>query len=261
MLKHFKGLQVVIVIFCVTGPLILKLLSNEQYYPVNVRVSSTVPTNSEPARISSVQNGVKGLDSFRIFTVHAREGGSVDMDDCVQLDKYKFRLSISDYARSSVSYLFGWLYGVAGMLFIYNGFFFYSNKVTFTDSSDGKGLLSFSTKGTWYNIVLGLLLFLVIVFPTYHFPLLHIIVSVLFVAFNIVILATFSIPGERLYKHVRRLMAFLVILIFVLHFVHEAPFHPTILWGEWITLILVSIHMLVVLFKIQAASYQYCISN
>jgi hypothetical protein len=43
-------------------------------------------------------------------------------------DKWGFRLSLSDYVYSSNSYIFGMLYTMAAMLFIFNGAVYFKSQ-------------------------------------------------------------------------------------------------------------------------------------
>src|SRR5688500_3196082 len=70
-------------------------------------------------------------------------------------DNMGFRMSVSDYAYSSNSYLFGMLYMMASMLYIYNGFVYMRRK----------DFLSIQRKGSVANIIIGIFLIGVILNP------------------------------------------------------------------------------------------------
>ncbi len=247
--KAFKALQVAIVCICLIGPIAMRCIIRERYYPVDVVSVAAMPRTGDAAIVDFREIKGFGNNRTKLFTNHVLEGGLVSSLDTVEVDRIGFRLSISDYARSSKSYIFGLLYGIAASLFLYNGIFIYSKKAYVTSSG---GLeLKLDPNGTWYNIVLGILLILVVLVPNHEWPKAHIVVSILFVASNVIVLGFFGNIYERpAIKKGRIIMALIMVFAFILTRVKQSFFRFTILDYEWVALALISFHLLTVLFSL-----------
>jgi hypothetical protein len=142
-----------------------------------------------------------------------------------------FRSSISDYARMPNSYVYGMLLCMAAMLFIYNGAVYFQRTK--------KGLQGINQHGKWYNVVLGVSLLLVIIFPTDKYETVHYVFSIIFFGGNAAVTAIFYC---RKYRSIRILLAILTVVSFALFFAKILI--PTIFWAEWLSLTVVSIHFI-----------------
>lgn len=100
----------------------------------------------------------------------------------ITADNGVVRISISDYVYMLNSQVFGLLFGVAAMLFIVNG-------VIYIKTS---GLRECKKQGKWYNIVLGVSLLGVVLFPHLEFPLIHYFFAIIFFAGSAVVIALFK---------------------------------------------------------------------
>ena len=94
----------------------------------------------------------------------------------------RFRYSISKYAYMSNSYIYGMLLCMAAMLFIFNG------AVYFKSEAD----LKLDKNGKWYNVVLGISLIGVILFPPLKYVLLHRIFGAIFFMGNAFVIGFFQ---------------------------------------------------------------------
>jgi hypothetical protein len=237
-LKYFKWLQLVMVVFCVTLPWVLRYWDrNTNFYPLDIQ--------GVPERVMGDADLKVIVNTDKPMILEVSPTSKVHTLDKVEKDQYGFRSSLSDYARSSESYIFGVLYGIAGSLFIYNGIFFYSNRSTFN------GALLFNPKGTWYNIIIGILLIAVVFLPHYKYNCLHVLVSILFILSNVLVLVFFPNPHEgKTGRRLRWIMAAVIVMAFLLSQLNNSPVHPSILDAEWISLGLIAIHLLIVVFSL-----------
>ncbi|MFN8340276.1 MAG: hypothetical protein U0V64_01305 [Cyclobacteriaceae bacterium] len=142
---------------------------------------------------------------------------------------YTARESISDYVRMNNAQSFGMLLTIASMLFIFNGAV-YAHKT---------GLTGIKRHGQWYNILLGLFLLCVVLFPVSneHLKFFHYLFAISFYAGSGIIIIFLN---DR--QH-RKLSYFIVILMaagFVLFSFHVGPF--TLFWAETIGLWVIGMH-------------------
>jgi len=105
----------------------------------------------------------------------------------VSVDGEAIRPSISAYVDMEDSYIFGLLFGIAGMTFVLNGALYF--KVESDESRHPEYKIanasSYNKKkiGKWYNLILGLALFGIAIFHFERTPvseILHIIFAVIF---------------------------------------------------------------------------------
>ena len=203
-LKTFRLYQILIAVVCMVVPAILRLSDHENVYPQKVKLNDIdMLKDSIPAM---VQDSVKHIKK----------------------DHLGFRLSISDYAYSYNSYLFGMLLCIAAMLFIFNGAIYFKNQYT----------LKVNSKGKWYNVVLGLSLFGVICFPSRDFTFLHYTFASVFFFGNAVVIGLFHNKKDRIKSIV---MSVLTVVFLLLSLVLKPL---TLLWGEWLSLIVIALHFI-----------------
>ncbi len=136
-----------------------------------------------------------------------------------------FRYSISKYAYMSNSYIYGMLLCMAAMLFIFNGAVYFKSEAH----------LKLDKNGKWYNVVLGVSLIGVILFPPLKHHLFHLIFGAIFFMGNAFVIGFFqkknSIVGITL--AVLTAVSFILSLAICLF---------TLLWAEWISLATIGIH-------------------
>jgi len=143
-----------------------------------------------------------------------------------------FLYSISDYAYMDHSYVFGMLLTIAAMLFIFNGAVYFNNQ--------NKLPLQLSAYGKWYNVILGLSLLCVIIFPCNQFPVLHDIFAAIFFLGNALVIGIFY---RKKYRILSMTLAVLTVASLGLSVWGIVPWF-TLLWGEWISLIVIGVHFI-----------------
>jgi len=122
---------------------------------------------------------------------------------------------------------------VAAMLFIYNGI------IQLTLNS-GYSLMDESFwKNHGYNIILGLLLFGILLFPLNTQPKIHYILAVLFFVGCSASIAFF---GDNPDKKIRYVIATLSIFALVIHLFDKTIIN--LFWAEWIALIVIGVHFI-----------------
>ncbi|HLI94064.1 MAG TPA: hypothetical protein VKU83_10655 [Puia sp.] len=139
-----------------------------------------------------------------------------------------FRNSISQYVYISDSYIYGMLLCVAAMMFIFNGAVYFQNEER----------LGLKKAGKWYNVVLGLSLFGVILFPPHTFEVVHYLFGGLFFIGNALVTGFFHNKKDRV---ISITLAVLTLLGFV--FCYIVPW-ISLLAAEWISLAVISLHFI-----------------
>jgi MFS family permease len=142
-------------------------------------------------------------------------------------DTGAFRDSISDYVYMPHSYVFGMLLGAAAMMFIFNGALYFVTQDT----------LDISTKGKWYNVILGLLLLGVICTPHKQYSYIHYPVSIAFFVGNAIVTAIFHNKRDRV---ISIILASLTAGVFAFSYANVI----TVFWAEWASLVCISIHFI-----------------
>lgn len=137
------------------------------------------------------------------------------------------RCSISDYVTIKKSYLFGMLLCMAAMLFMFNGaVYFRQEKRKNTDNRAGK----------WYNVILGLSLLMVIILPCNVYETAHLVFAAIFFIGNAVVTGIFT----KQYRKTGITLAILTLASFVLW----ALGLFSLLWAEWVSLIVIAVHFI-----------------
>lgn len=138
-----------------------------------------------------------------------------------------FRSSISNYVYMTHSYIFGMLLCMAAMLFIFNAAVYYRNEDHYCLNKHGK----------WYNIVLGVALLGVILFPHLQYAVWHYSFAGLFFIGNSLVLAFFH---KRKDRTISITLSILVIAAIALHYLALV----TLLVGEWLSLAAIGTHFI-----------------
>ena len=129
-----------------------------------------------------------------------------------------FRTSVSNYAYSVYSYVFVFLLTLAGSLFLYNGIGY---------------------RRHWYNSLLGVSLFGVVLTPHLDYTIIHYFFASTFFIGSILAIGLSSNIAFRGFK-------FLVSAIVMLGLVFHFAFHSfSLLVAEWIGIIPISIHFII----------------
>jgi len=144
-------------------------------------------------------------------------------------DKWGFRISLSDYVYSSNSYIFGMLYCMAAMLFIFNGAVYFKSQENLHASRTGK----------WYNVILGLSLIGVILCPEHESSFWHYAFSVLFFVGNIVVIAFLHKRRNRIISIVLALLTVAALALALI-----PPKIINVLIAEWISLGAIATHLI-----------------
>jgi hypothetical protein len=234
-LMSFKLLQAVIAAICMLIPVFLKKCDQDAFYPkLLTSAGLNTPARSVVAfAIDSVTPIYDNRAGFQLYVTDSILRIQIGTAARVPKDRYGFRLSMSDYVYSSRSYLFGVLYCMAAMLFIFNGVVYIKRR----------NILQVRNNGHWYNIWIGIFLLGVSLCPDQDNKLWHILFSILFFAGNIMVLLFIANPGEtRKSKIVRFAMAAVVVLVLILW---KFDF-LTLLGAEWFSLIVIATHLILV---------------
>ncbi len=148
-----------------------------------------------------------------------------------------FRGSISDYAYMSHSYLFGMLLCMAAMLFIFNGAVYFKNYVHF----------QLSAYGTGYNVILGLSLLGVILFPYGEHRVVHYASATLFFVGNAVVMGIFHKEKNRVVSIILAILTVLFLGLWLLNYLAPSTHWLdwlTLFWAEWLSLTVIGIHFI-----------------
>lgn len=129
-----------------------------------------------------------------------------------------FRYSISNYAYSDYNYVFVMLLTLAGAMFIYNGIGF---------------------KRHWYNSILGISLFGVVLTPHLDYPILHYLFASIFFLGSILAIGLSSNIAFRSFKY---LVTTIITVGLGIHFVFGTF---SLLVSEWISIIPLSTHFII----------------
>lgn len=234
-LGSFKALQVIIAAVCMLIPLTLKIMDRDEFYPKQL-TSAGLAVPGYSVRGFAVDSATSIRDNSGGFQLQVADSVlriQIGTASLVPKDKLGFRMSVSDYVYGSRSYVFGILYCLAAMLFVFNGVVYLHRRDT----------LLLRANGHWYNLWIGLFLLGVALCPARVSPLWHVLFSVFFFAGNIGVLLFIANPGEsRGSRMVRIGMAVAVCLALILTW--TGPL--TLLWAEWISLVIIATHLILV---------------
>ncbi|HTE24187.1 DUF7103 family protein [Flavitalea sp.] len=204
-LKTFRAFQVVIACICILIPLLLRWSDKDTFYP-----------NKPPsAKIAELDNADCGYDP--------------DTTSRICKDKLGFRASLSDYVYSSNSYIFGILYCMAAMLFIFNGAVYFKCEKYLKTNHNGR----------WYNIALGVFLIAVILNPQHQRPFWHYAFTILFFVGNVIVIAFLH---QRKNRIISIILAMITVLAMILALIPSKII--SILLAEWISLTAIAIYLI-----------------
>ncbi|MEO5893687.1 MAG: DUF998 domain-containing protein [Ferruginibacter sp.] len=232
-LKSFRTLQMIIAIICILIPAILKTFDDDEFYPEQVKLitPAEMDTFLSAGQIASLQKNFEyrrktqevGQDTGWTMQIHSSQK--------VPKIRFGFRQSVSDYVYGSNSYLFGLLYCMAAMLYIFNG-------VVYLNMHED---LKIQKNGNLYNIIIGLCLIGVVLYPHHVDKFRHNLFSFLFFILNIFVMIFFAKPDESMTFKIARITMGLLTLGVLLTWL---CFHPvSLLWAEWISLSIISSYL------------------
>lgn len=144
----------------------------------------------------------------------------------------KFRSSISNYVYMDAGHVYGMLLTIAAMLFIFNGVIYFKD--------DAKGECR-NKHGRWYNVILGLAILGVIIFPHQEYKIIHHIFAALFFLGSTLTMIFFN---DKHYKKLNYFFALLSTLGLMLYFYDKEIL--SLFWAEWFSLIAIAGHYLMV---------------
>ena len=212
-LRIFRIYEIMIAMLCIAIPVILKSFDKDEVYPLKVNfLSSGIIEDSAKSVIKDP------------FTKSTR-----DTIQLIDKDRLGFRTSISDYAYSTNSYLFGMLLCIAAMLFIFNSAVYFKSQ----------DILQVNKKGKWYNVILGISLLGVICCPHRDWKNLHYLFAAFFFLGNAIVIAVFHNKAD---KKKSMAMAILAAGSLLLPLFKIKGF--TLFWGEWVSLTVIGIHFI-----------------
>ena len=240
-LKSFKLLQRATACICILIPVFLKTCDQDQLGKIKINPTALAQITNCKSQIRKDTITVKyRFGCFKQLVIKdCRENDTsvILTATIIKKGRFGFRESLSHYAYSSNSYLFGMLYCMAAMMFIYNGVvymkIFKSKKHLFE---------KLNKNGSWYNIIIGTCLLMVVLNPLYDRPILHVIFAVSFFLGNIFVIARFPNKGES--KTKRYIIALVATICISLHFCF--PKTITVLIAEWLSLTVISIHLIMI---------------
>jgi len=148
-------------------------------------------------------------------------------DPCVYNLHPILRSSISDYVYMRHSYVFGMLLTTAAMLFIFNGAVYFRNEER----------LQVRKAGKWYNVILGISLLLVIVFPYKQYRIPHYFFAGIFFLGNAFVIGKYHRPKYRVISNLLAWLTAAFIAIGALKIL-------SLLWGEWLSLAVIGVHLI-----------------
>lgn len=253
-MKPFKAFQIAIAAVCIFIPLILRRFDKDKAFARELSMEgfNSIKNRDVNIRIDPISRRSKNRteDNF-IVTAHPVSASSSAVPILafkkLQKDERCFRESISHYALSSNSYLFGFLYTMAAMMFIYNGVVHLKMRMNPVQDSETNELQLKSSEPI-YNIVIGASLILVIFNPLDTRPKLHVVSSVLFFVANLLMITFCPNKYESklpLQVRITLMIVFVAVLIFL-----ARKKVLSVLDIEWITLTFIAAHLILIALEV-----------
>ena len=128
-----------------------------------------------------------------------------------------WRPSISDYAYSHFNYLFVFLLTLAGSMFLYNGIGY---------------------KRHWYNGILGISLFGVVLTPYLDYSIMHYIFATIFFIGSVL---SIGLSSNIAFKNFKYFISGIILISLILHFAFNLF---NLLIAEWIGIIPIATHFI-----------------
>lgn len=159
-----------------------------------------------------------------------------------------WRLSISDYVYTDCGHIFGMFLTAAAFMFIYNGILNYRAdqkeaqlKKNMKPCIERDHMINSLEKqkppGKYYNIIFGISLLGVLLFPHLEYPIIHYIAAAVFFLGSIVVMG--FTKGKK-WSKTGMVLAIISTVSLGLSFVESLGF--SLFWAEWIALIAIAIY-------------------
>lgn len=160
-----------------------------------------------------------------------------------------FRDSISNYVYMEDAHIFGMFLAAAAMMFIYNGVIYFKaeediKKMQKSSIRTAAMVEAMQEKekekphgGKFYNIIFGLSLLGVLLFPHCEYPVIHYASAIIFFVGSIILMA---FTGNKKFKKSGILLAVISAVSLGLTFLNIKWF--TLFFAEWIALIAIAMH-------------------
>lgn len=147
-------------------------------------------------------------------------------------DNSTIRGSISAYVEMENNYVYGFLLGIAAMLFIFNGALYF--KTTPKPEMKYK-----KNRGKWYNIVLGVALIGIVLFPyNSKLSLLHYFFTIVFFGGSALVIFLFQNPKHMWISRIIAILSLFGLGLCV--FSNESVIN--LFWAEWLSLIVIGLY-------------------
>ncbi|MGZ5133675.1 MAG: DUF998 domain-containing protein [Flavitalea sp.] len=211
----------------------LRFFDKDEYYPQRVTLMNVGEMNTylKQEEMDSINGHFKSRLNKEINLEYYDSTIEINGLAKIPKDALKFRLSMSDYAYSSNSYLFGLLYMMAATLYIYNGVVYWKRKET----------LDVQRWGSRANVIIGIFLIGVVINPQSTNAFLHNAFSISFFLGNIAVMLFLPKQDEKpAFKWARISMGSLCLLILLGAFM---KFY-SLLWAEWMSLTIIAIYLI-----------------
>ena len=154
-------------------------------------------------RLAQLEIGLAVILVFMPLILYIVDNGTkfLDCDEKTKNAIPGFRDSISNYVYMDQAQVFGLFLAVAGMMFIYNGIIYFKTEVELMRMQDAASrsaemVTAMDKKekdkphgGKFYNIIFGLSLLGVLLFPHCEFPIPHYVSAIIFFVGSIVLMA------------------------------------------------------------------------
>ena len=232
-LRSFKTLQIAIAGICIFIPVILRCTDINAFYPKNIALATLVFDTTKPfnhTRIDSTTCLSKNASGLRQYVAAEVLHIQIDSAARIRKDAGGFRASLSDYVYGNNSHIFGLLYCMAALMFIYNGVVYLNQKQA----------LKLNHRAEWCNILTGFSLLGVAFCPYHDVFIVHTVFTVLFFGLNIYALGFLPNPCESTGAKNKRKVIAAVLVIALLLSIH----YQKVLWGEWFALFFIALHLI-----------------
>jgi hypothetical protein len=209
-----------------------------------------IKTTTYLKRIAHLEIALAVVLIFMPLVLYLVEKGTVFKGCEGELNQVEgFRDSISNYVYMHNAQIFGMFLGAAAIMFIYNGMIYLKKEEEIKQIQKSGERGHFATVaaeqiekekphgGKFYNIIFGLSLLGVLLFPHCEFPIPHYVSAVIFFVGSIVLMA---FAGNKKFRKTGIFLAVISTVSLVLSFVKLESF--TLFFAEWVALTAIAIH-------------------
>jgi hypothetical protein len=224
----FSKLERIVAAVCMGTPFFLILADSQDRIAVWSIVIGTLTVMAIPLvvafgafKINALQKTANGVVAFVVILVAVLSMFSIWYLTLPR--NFRIRDSISAYVSMDNAQLFGLLLTIASMLFLFNGAVYFNTVPSKSTKKHGK----------WYNVVLGVSLLGVVLFPCTNpsLVILHYAFAITFYGGSSVVIAFFN---DEEYKQLSRFIAACSFLSFMLYLANT--YWLDLRWLSWLTL-------------------------